>query len=189
MQNRLEHGNQVPLGDRFDAADHLPLRDGVDGIDMKDPWLSVPLPLMNTVHAEETWLIAWVRLTSFANRNLSRLGRLDLHSLSAIARRTPQIVEVRHRDVGQPAVTRIAKYLLRPPEETAHRGSGKIIMSGIGFRQQRHIRCRVEAGKPRSRGRRLAHHMAGSLPSRDQAVDLRPAQSRYLPDNTRSIKR
>ena len=74
------------------------------------------------------------------------------------AHRLPQIVEVGDRDVRQPAVTQIAEDLMRSPEEAAHGGpgeitgeiTGEIFMRGIGLRQPRHIRRRVQAGKTRS---------------------------------------
>ena len=79
---------------------------------------------------------------------------LHLHSLPAITHRLPQIVEVGDRDVRQPAVTQIAEDLMRSQEEAAHGGpgeiTGEIFMRGIGLRQPRHIRRRVQAGKTRS---------------------------------------
>ena len=97
--------------DGLHAAHHLPLRDRVDGIDVKEPRLAVLIPLMHGVQAQIAGLAAWIGLAPLGYGNLARLGVVDRDPVAAVEQAVPQVVEVGNGNTGQsdvlgPAETR-----------------------------------------------------------------------------------
>ena len=85
----------MPLADRLHAANGLPLRDSVDGIDVINACFAVVLPLMHGIDAQIPWLAFGIGLASLANGNLPALRGLYAHPLPAVHSAPAQVVDVR----------------------------------------------------------------------------------------------
>lgn len=98
MQHGFQHRNQMPLGNGLGAAHHLPLRDGVDGVDVVHAGVSIGVALMHRIDPEITRLAARIRFAPLGDGDLARLGVVDRHALVAIAQRVSQVVQVGNRN-------------------------------------------------------------------------------------------
>jgi hypothetical protein len=67
VRDRFQHRKHVPFADGFHAAQVLPLRHGVDRIDVVNPRFAVPVALMNRVHAQESGLALRLGFAPFAD--------------------------------------------------------------------------------------------------------------------------
>ena len=54
IEQHGDHGQQVGLTDALHGGHEFPLGDDIDGIDMVDPLVTVPIALMNSVDSDVT---------------------------------------------------------------------------------------------------------------------------------------
>ena len=73
----LEYGNKVTLADPLHTANNLPLGDRIDRIDVIDPFLAIPIPLMDGVHTEVTGLSLGVGTATLPVASGRRLGLVN----------------------------------------------------------------------------------------------------------------
>ena len=107
VEDRFQHRKHMSFADCLHAANRLPLRDGVDGIDVKHPGLAVVLALMHGVGFRSTGLVCCANITPqiprlafeiglapLANRNLPALRVLHAHPLLAVHSTPTQMLDV-----------------------------------------------------------------------------------------------
>jgi len=82
VQRRLQHRHQMPLANRLGRADHLPLRDGVHGIDVVHAGLAISIALMDCVYPHPSRLAARIRLAPLADLYLPCLGPITRVQIS-----------------------------------------------------------------------------------------------------------
>ena len=84
----------MSLADRLYAANRLPLRHGVDGIDVVHARFAIVIALVHSIDAQIAWLALGIGLASLANGNLPALRILYAHSLLAVHRALAQVVNL-----------------------------------------------------------------------------------------------
>src|SRR5271165_4163411 len=87
MYDRFQYRDQMQFADRLRAADHLPLRHRVHGVDVIHPRPAVVLPLMHGVHAQISWSSFRLWPTTFPDGYLTRSGVLHAHPNLSVCRR------------------------------------------------------------------------------------------------------
>src|ERR1700719_2810862 len=92
VQHRFQYWQQMPFRNGFHTAHHLPLLDGVHGVEVIQTRLAVAMPLMHRVYSQEAGLTLGIGSAPFADRYLTGTRVFDLHPQLAISLRPPQIV-------------------------------------------------------------------------------------------------
>ena len=174
-QHRLQHGDQVPLVDGLHAPHHLPLGHRVHRVDVVHPRLAVEVALVHRVHPQVPRTPLRIRPPPLGDVHLPAPGALHRHPQVLVSRRPAQVVDVRHRDLAQPRVGRVALHLVGAAEQVLHRGARQGLVRLVGPRQQLHVGRRVAAGEHRV-ARLLALHPALAHPLSHQPRRLRAAQ-------------
>jgi hypothetical protein len=82
-----------------------------------------------------------IRFAPLAYGDLPRLRVLHTYPQLAVARRLPQVVNVRQRCSRQTAELLVAEHLQFPSQQVAHCRSRQILVGGIDFGQQLDIYC------------------------------------------------
>jgi hypothetical protein len=91
------HGKPVGAG-----GNDLPLRDLIDGIEVKNTLSPRRIALMHAVHAQIAGLAVRIGPSPFSDGDGGGPGRDVVQTPFPIARLLAQLVEVRHRDRSQP---------------------------------------------------------------------------------------
>ena len=129
----------MPFADGFHASEVLPLRHGVDGVDVVNPRLAILVALMNRVDAQESGLALRIGFAPFADVDLPARRVSHADPLIAVHGAVAQIVQMGHRDPGQSLVLLFAEYLELAAQNASQRRSGQILVGGIGYRQQHNV--------------------------------------------------
>ncbi len=104
FQHRRQQRHQPCFANRRRAADHLPLRYFVHGIDVIHALRAIAIPLMHRVHPQVTGPAAGLRPPPFSDRRLRRVGLAEMDTPLTIRHALSQPVNLGHRDRGQPLV-------------------------------------------------------------------------------------
>ena len=123
MQHRLQHRQQMPLRNRLHAAHYLPLRYRIHRVDVINSGPSVVLSLMHCIHTQVPRPAPRLWLAALGNTDFAGSGRLHLNPNLSVRFRTPQIVQMRHRDAGQLLVFLLAKHFIFASQYPPHRWS------------------------------------------------------------------
>ena len=108
---------------------------------------AVLIALMHAIHAQVAGLIVGRRRAAFADGDHHR-PRLGLGLAQApIAVLTSQVIQMRHRDLGQALVTSIAKDVMSALHELLGGQTRQGAVQGISIGEQTHVSARVGAGK------------------------------------------
>src|SRR5579885_944698 len=167
----------MPFADGLGAADHLPLRNRIHGIDVVHARSAIVLTLMHRIHAQVSGPALWVGSAPLPNRDLPRLSVLYADANLPIRCRLPQVVNMGRRDLRQSLEPRVAENRPSALAEVPHGRAGKILMRRVHLGQQRNILARVAPPKMRPL-RRLSLHMPRFHPAPDQARHLSSAHRR-----------
>src|SRR5580658_9144228 len=175
MQYGLQHGHQELLADLARTAHHLPLRDGIHGIDVVDALGSVPVALMHGVDAQESGPALRIGSAPLGDRNRRGPCGLEHRRLFPVVRAPAQVVQMRHRDSRQRPKLLFAELLVLPFENAQRGRSAQPLVRAVHLGQQRDVPFGVFAREPPPLGEPQGH-MAGALVLPDKPCHLRSAQ-------------
>ena len=138
-----------------------------------------PIALVHGVDPQIAGLALRIGPPPLANRHRRGLGLDVVQAAFAIARLLPQVVQVGHRDGGQPLVFRLAVLLIRALQNAPGGRSAQAFMRRIDGGQQLHVSPAIalrEAVPPVSNGLDLS---VGPIAG-DQPRHLGPAPAGHL---------
>ena len=139
-----------------------------------------PIALVHGVDPQIAGLALRIGPPPLANRHRRGLGLDVVQAALAIARLLPQVVQVGHRDRGQPLVFRLAVLLIRALQNAPRGRSAQAFMRRIDDGQQLHVGAGVALRKAVPPVRDGLDFSVGPVAG-DQARYLRPAQTGHLP--------
>src|SRR5665213_2984293 len=98
---------------------------------------------MDRVYAQESGLALRIGFAPLADVDLPAPGVIHAHSLIAVHGTVAQIVQMGHRDPGQPLILLFAEHLELAMLNASQRRSRQVLADGIGRRQQHDILAAV----------------------------------------------
>ena len=128
FQHRLQHGDEKGLGDLRGGADHLPLRDFVDGIDMIQPLAALLVALVYRVHAQIPGLASRIGPAALADGHRRGPGGLIGVVPLPIFGRFAKPVDLRHRNARQPLEDGLAILGVLPLQNAAGTVLGALLL-------------------------------------------------------------
>jgi len=171
LEHLLQGRDEEPFTDLFHRTDHLALGDFVDGVDVVDALVLVPIALMDRVDADIARFALGPGLASFSDGRGRGAGLLDVMALPGVGGGLAQVVQVAHGDPGQCPVFGLPKDRTGALTELLDGRPAGRLMALIHRRQQADILIAVAADKP-GNGALAAPQLAGVAVLSNQSGQL-----------------
>ena len=107
LEQAVQGGQQVGLADALAGGHQFELREAVHGVDVIDALEAVLVTLVNAVDADEAGAPFGGGRAPLTDGDRVAVGLGPVHAFGLVARQAAQVVQMRHRDVGQALVTGI----------------------------------------------------------------------------------
>ncbi len=111
-QHILQNWFQPEFAKARRGGHDLPLRHFIDGIDVVQAFVALVIALMYGVQTQEAGLALGIGPPAFSNHDWSRPGLGVVQAAFAVALLFPQVVQMGHRDSGQPLELQLAIHLI-----------------------------------------------------------------------------
>ncbi len=180
LQQLLQGGQQVVLGDLLHADGHLPLGDLIDCIDVIDPLDTVQVALVHGIDAQEAGTATGPGLAPLADPHPGPPGLLETSSPVPVVAGLAQGIQVPVGDRGQALVADIPVQFPGPLAQLAGGGPAEVPVQGIQGGQGRHIRLGIASAKGIRRSPATVADAPGIPVLADQPGDLGPGPARDL---------
>ncbi len=148
LQQAFQSGQQVGLADALAGGHQFELGHAVHRVDVIDPLEAVEVALVDAVDADEARTPLGGRSAALADGHAVPLGLGPHPALGLIAGLGAQVVQVRHRQVGQALVARIPVEGISALQQVHGGRSRQGAVQGVGLGQQGHVQGAELAGKP-----------------------------------------
>lgn len=167
----FQRGEQIGLADLLDAGDDLPLGDLIDGIDVIEALVTVPIALMDRVDAQVTGAAVGLGFAPLADRYAGRSGLGQGLALRAVRGVLAQVVEVADGDPGQARVRGMPEDPVLALQNLLGGRPTQRAVQRVGVGQQAHILGGVLASEAVA-ARPLTPHAPTHALAGDQAREL-----------------